>query len=303
MEEVLVYDRKTKVVQKERIYGHAALAFLYPKSRKGLSFIGRALCKIYARFPLFSVLYGTLQKTAKSKKKIKPFIKNFDVDSEEFEKPVQDFTSFNDFFIRKLKPSARPIAREQSSLVAPADGRYLFVENIFEKQTFYVKGQRFNVREFLGDDKLAEVFQAGSMLIARLCPSDYHRFHMPFTGTFSQVRRMPGPLFSVSPIALKKKLGYLWMNKRWIGEVRLTQGHSMVYAPVGATNVGSMTLTCGMQKEIQKGEEVGYFSFGGSAVLLFFQKDIIRFHEELLAMSSQGVETQLKMGESIGTFI
>ena len=84
----------------------------------------------------------------------------------------------------------------------------------------FVKGQQFDLGQLLGDDSLAARFADGSLILSRLCPVDYHRFHFPAAGTPGETRLINGPLFSVSPIALRTRLAYLWDNKRTITRLR-----------------------------------------------------------------------------------
>src|SRR5262249_40051796 len=151
-----------------------ALRLLY-----GDSFIskvlGYPLMHVLAKIPLFSALYGAWQKQPWTKRKIEPFIKAFDIDTSEFLEPVENFRSFNDFFIRKLKPETRPVAKGDDLAVIPADGRYYFFQDIDKTEGFIVKGEKFDLSKLLEDATLADSYAHGSMVMARLCPTDYHR--------------------------------------------------------------------------------------------------------------------------------
>src|SRR5207253_379926 len=110
-------------------------------------------------------------------RKIVPFIKRYSIDVKEFQDPVESFSSFNDFFIRKLKPESRPLT--QSPLDIPADGRYRFYNSLSDSFIFSVKNRDFTLKTLLRDDKQAEKYVGGSLVVARLCPTDCHRFYFP----------------------------------------------------------------------------------------------------------------------------
>src|SRR3989338_1675793 len=235
--EIQYIDRETGETQVEKVYGHRALSFLYGDSlaSRFFSFFLLPLC---ARIPLFSKVYGYLQGRKSSAKKVAPFIQSYGVDASEFAQAT--FESFNDFFIRKLKPAKRPIVQDPNCAALPADGRYLVFPDLENVKQFYIKGQSFDLATFLQSSAYAHHYQRGSMVIARLCPTDYHRFHFPTEGTPSEAGLVNGPLFSVSPIALRKRLSILWENKRVITEVDIGKFGTLLYIEVGATCVGTI---------------------------------------------------------------
>ncbi len=300
MEQVTYYDRQEQTTKIEQIYQHAALAFFYAAGKNPYGWLGRLCCKLYSTLPIFSHFYGWLQSLGFSKRKVVPFVEAFGLDPKEFIKDPKEFASFNDFFTRKLQPQARPIVSGAHVLAAPADGRYLCIQNLKQAETFFVKGQRFNLESFLGDQELAHRYSDGAMLLARLCPVDYHRFHLPCSCKIRLPEALPGALYSVNPIALRKYLSNLWMNKRWVIEMDTAAFGKILYCPIGATNVGSVSFTGPIGSQGEKGEELGFFSFGGSAIALFFQKDSVEFDQDLVEYGSQGVEVRLLMGQSIG---
>jgi phosphatidylserine decarboxylase len=239
-----------------------------------------------------------LQKQSNSAQKIVPFIKKYGIDSSEFVE--NQFASFNDFFIRKLKPEARPIEAAPTVAVLPADGRYLVFDSIKSVDHFYVKGQKFDLVGFLQDPILVDRFYSGSMVIARLCPTDYHRFHFPCDGFVGPSRLIDGPLFSVNPLALRKRFSIFSENKRMITEMKTTLFGELLYVEIGATCVGTIHQTYLSNSLVSKGDEKGYFSFGGSCVVLLFERGKIVFDQDLLKHSSQGIETKALFGQSLG---
>lgn len=284
-------DRESKKIEEEMVFGGHFLTFLYKDS-----LISKILLQFIARIPLFSWLYGCLQKTRGSRKRIAPFIKKFHIDSTEFLKTPEEFTSFNDFFIRKLKKSARPIAQKAC---LPADGRYYAMEHVTPASSFLVKGIPFDLERFLGSKELAQKYEGGTLLLARLCPVDYHRFHFAFDCTPSAPRHIRGPLFSVNPIATKKFPDIFWKNKREIVSLSTEEFGVVQAVLIGATNVGTIHYTYTPDTKYQRGEEMGYFSFGGSAMALLFEKGVITLAEDLLISSKKGIEVLGRLGQSL----
>lgn len=299
MTNIVYIDRQTGQKLNEKVYKERALRLLYGDS--WLSRLTRPwLLPFLAKSPLFSALYGRLQKHPSSARKIRPFIETFGVDSSEFLEPVEHFRSFNDFFIRRLKPEARPLAADPSVAVIPADGRYYFYANIKECEGFIVKGRKFKLEHLLGQASLAQEYQEGSMVLARLCPTDYHRFHFPCDCLPGPTKVINGWLYSVNPMAVKKNINILAENKRTLCELQTPLFGRVLYMEIGATNVGSIQQTYTPEQWQPKGAEKGYFEFGGSALVLLFAKDTIKFDPDLLAATAEGFEIRCLLGQPMG---
>jgi len=299
MTDIIYLDRTTKREEKEKVYGEFFIKELYGNGvlPRFLSFL---LVHFFSRIHFFSRLYGAFQKSAMSRFKIKPFIQGYQIDASEFLDPVESFSSFNDFFIRKLKPGCRPIEAHEDVAVLPADGRYLVFPTIDEAEGFWVKGKKFSLSELLDDDALAKRYEKGAMVIARLCPVDYHRFHFPCDCIPETARLINGPLFSVNPIALKRNIDILSENKRMITALKTTNFGDVQYIEVGATYVGSIVETYSSGKSYMKGEEKGYFSFGGSCLILLFEPNRIIFDQDLITTSAKKMEVRGLLGQSLG---
>ena len=280
-------DRETKKIETENVYGEKAIAFLY-----GDRWFQKFFTIFVAKFPLFSALYGLWQKAPWTKHKVKKFIDRFGVDPEEFEKKVSEFSSFNDFFIRRLKSSSRPLANEE--LIIPADGRYFFYPNIDETSGFIVKNQKFSLTSLVQDDALARRYAGGGLVIGRLCPVDYHRFHFPCEGIPAKSRRINGYWYSVNPVAVKKNLSIMTQNKRSVCELDTESLGKVLLIEVGATNVGSIIQTYQPGSLVKKGDEKGYFSFGASALIMLFEPGVMEFSEDLM---QQNHEIRCLMGQ------
>ena len=295
--EIEYVDRKTGRTEKEKIYGIRSLRLLYGNSLF-TRWISLFLLPYFARVPFISRFYGFLQKNSSSAKKIGPFIRMYEVDTTEFDD--RDFASFNDFFIRKLKPEARPVVDDPSRVAMPADGRYLVFPRLNKADRFYAKGQSFDIATFLQNSAYARRYEKGAMALIRLCPSDYHRFHFPVDAVASKPFLIRGPLFSVNPIALRKNLSYLWQNKRMITELDSEDFGTVLMVEIGATCVGTIHQTFDPFSPVRKGREKGYFSFGGYCIALLFAEGRIAFDEDLVHHSALGLETRACFGESLG---
>lgn len=288
-------DRINKEKKLERVYGDAVLDFLY-----GGSLVGKILAFLMAYIPLFSVIYGFFQRLPFSKRKIAPFIKKFGIDESEFLTPSHCFKSFDAFFTRKLKQKARPICHDPQIAIIPADGRFLFYPRIDQSDGFIVKGKKFSLEKLLGDPSLATSFAQGSLVLGRLCPTDYHRFHFPCDCIPSRSELINGPLYSVNPIAVKQNLSFLFENKRMITELETSSFGKVIFIEIGATSVGTIHQTYSPFTACKKGDEKGFFSFGGSSLVLLFEPGRIRFDDDLVKNSSLYIETLCQMGQSMG---
>lgn len=285
-------DRKSGTLITETPPGEGFLKLLYQNP-----FGKTALLPLVKRKALSS-RYGKMMNKASSVKKIQGFVNKLGIDMNESEKSVSEFTSFNDFFYRKLKPNARPI---ESGFVSPGDGKLIAFENIADVHNFFVKGRKFTLEEFLNSKSLAEKYQNSSLLILRLAPNDYHRYHFPYEGTPSKMTKIKGDYFSVSPYALASHFTKVFCeNKREFCELNTKDKGDMIIAPVGATMVGAIIETFTPNSEVNKGDEMGYFAFGGSTIVLLIDKDKINIDKDILENTKNSIETAVKMGEKIG---
>lgn len=299
IEQILFIDRLTGKLSPEKVYGGSFLRFLYGKNFFQ-KIMGKYLAALLACFPLFSRFVGWWQKQSWTKKKILPFINEHKIDAQEFLEEPSAFASFNDFFIRKLKPSARPICEKENVAVIPADGRYLFYPDIKEADGFVIKNKKFSIEKLLLDSRLAEIYDAGSMVIARLCPSDYHRFHFPCACIPGPSRLINGALWSVNPWALQHNFAIFTENKRVVTTLETDLFGPVIYIEVGAKAVGTIHQTYKPGSFCSKGAEKGYFSFGGSTLILLFKPNTIQFDADLITASTDHIEIKCLLGQSMG---
>lgn len=297
MSEIQYIDRQTKRVETEKIYGEFFINLFY--GRHLFSWLSAILLPL-KRLAIFSKIYGSIQKSRSSRKKIAGFIKKYQIDTSEFLEKPESFQSFNEFFIRKLRPECRPIAGGDQIAVLPADARYLFYPHIHLADGFHIKGKKFSLDKLLQDEALAAKYAEGAMVIARLCPVDYHRFHFPCACIPSAAKLIPGALYSVNPLALRRHLEILTDNKRMITELQTEKFGTIQYIEVGATCVGTIQQTYVPGKPVAKGAEKGFFEFGGSCLILLFENGKIQFDADLLAASERGFEVRGLLGQALG---
>jgi phosphatidylserine decarboxylase len=297
MDDIVYFDRYKNSTCVEKVYGDKALRWTYG------TLAGKISLNVLVKRAIFSHWYGWRMDQPSTREKIGPFIKQYGLDPSEFLCDVKDFASFNEFFFRKLKSEARPIAADPLSVVFPADGRHLCVPDLSQCDGLFVKGEMFSLPELLQDRKLAEQYAGGSLLLSRLCPVDYHRFHFPAAGIPGPTRLINGPLYSVNPIALCQNISILASNKRCVTELQTEAFGKVLLLEIGATCVGSICQTYTSEQTVSKGSEKGYFRFGGSSTITIFEPGRVRFDQDLVDNSKQHRELYARIGDRMGSAV
>lgn len=292
-EKIKYIERKTGEIKEEKVMGEGALKFLYYNP------FGSLLLNTVVKRKFLSEIYGKKMNKPESKMKIAGFIKEMNIDMNDYARDINEYKSFNDFFYRELKTGARTIDRTESVLVSPADGKILAYENLKEKDKFFVKGSEFTLEEFFSDKELAKKYEDGTFVIVRLAPADYHRFHFPATGKISETKKIKGYYYSVSTHAIKRNFRIFCENKREYAILSTKKFGDIAMIDVGATMVGSIVQTYKENSFVEKGDEKGYFLFGGSTCILVFEKDKIQVDEDIIENTKNGMETRIYMGEKI----
>ncbi|MBC2605074.1 archaetidylserine decarboxylase [Pelagicoccus albus] len=294
MSEIRFYNRYTGEEEVEVVYGEKFLRWTYETT------MGKIGLWLLAKRAIFSHWYGWRMSKPDSAAKIRPFIEKYGLDEGEFLEGIEAYSSFNDFFYRKLQNSARPLVEGEGTIALPADARHLGVPNLGAVEGLFAKGQFFDIQALLGSVSLADNYRRGTAVISRLCPVDYHRFHSPVSGRIVEQRLINGPLYSVSPIALRKSMGYLWENKRVLTVIETSNLGHVCFLAIGATCVGSIFMTAGEGQEIRMGDELGYFAFGGSCVITLFERDRVRLTDDLLEFGPKQREVYARVGDILG---
>ncbi len=219
------------------------------------------------------------------------FVKKYAVNMSEAQNPdTASYASFNEFFTRPLKPTARPIA--DAAFICPVDGAISQFGSIEKDQIFQAKGHSFSSTDLVGGDQaLADLFTDGSFANIYLSPKDYHRIHMPCDGRLKRMIYIPGKLFSVNPVTAREIPNLFARNERVVCVFESERG-PFVLTLVGATIVGSMaTVWHGIVNPprtkqvrtwdytaqnilLKKGEEMGRFLLGSTVVMLFPAKTL-----------------------------
>lgn len=246
---------------------------------------------------------------------IKWFMGAFKISLDEAEHPrPEDYVHFNAFFTRALKPGARPIAPDPQAFVSPVDGTISQLGKIEGNRIFQAKGQTYTTAELLGgDEELAQPFLGGEFCTIYLAPYNYHRIHMPVTGTLKEWLLVPGRLFSVNPATARAMPRVFARNERVVTMFDTAFG-PMAFVLVGALNVGSMETvwagqitpphvrggndeigrwTHGEPVVLERGAEMGRFNMG-STVILLTPPGAVRWDASATPAST------VRMGQSIG---
>ena len=287
-------ERKTGEIKVEKVPGEKYLKFLYYNP------LGELPLNLVVKKKFLTEYYGKKMDKPESVKKIPSFIEQADINIAEAKKRVEEFKSFNDFFYRELKEGARTVDYRENVLASPADGKILAFENLDIEKEFYIKGDKFTLEEFFADKKLANKYKNGVFMIIRLAPIDYHRFHFPADGEISESKLIDGVYYSVSTYAIKKNFRILCENKREYSILKTEKFGDIAMFEVGATMVGGIKQSYKSNSYVKKGEEKGYFYFGGSTCVLVFERGKVKIDEDLLENTKKGIETKVYMGEKIG---
>jgi len=288
------FNRYTGRVEEEAVYGGRWLRLAYGNPA------GRLATWALVRRAFFSSLYGRLMDRPGSRNGIGPFMKRFGIDSSEFE-DCAAHACFNDFFARRLAAGARPIDPSPDVAVFPADARQLGFQDCSAADGLLVTGETCSLAELLGDAELARRYARGALVISRLCPTDYHRFHFPLDGMPGKPRLISGPLDSVSPIALRRRVRILAQNKRVVTLLVGPPAGTVVLVEGGAACVGSIVQTHEPGRRVCKGDEKGCFKFGGSTVITLFEPARVRLADDLLEQSARRRELYARMGDRMAT--
>ncbi|KAM1014489.1 phosphatidylserine decarboxylase proenzyme 3-like isoform X1 [Malus sylvestris] len=300
---IVVFDRRTKRLVEELIDEKIVLSMraIY-QSKLGLGLLDTGAKELLQSI---SEKQGRKMNSVESAKDIPKFVEFFkdQINLADVKHPLEHFKTFNEFFVRELKPGARPIAcmDRDDVAVCAADSRLMAFKSVDESLRFWIKGRKFSIHGLLGKDQCSSGFIDGSLVIFRLAPQDYHRFHFPVSGTIQKIVNIPGCLYTVNPIAVNSKYCNVFTeNKRVVSIISTAEFGKVAFVAIGATMVGSVTFSKKEGDHIKKGEEFGYFSFGGSTVICVFEKDAIEIDEDLLSNSARSLETLVSVGMKLG---
>ncbi len=266
-----------------------ALGFLYCTP------FGRMILKVLVS-RWVSALAGAFADSRLSKPLIRQFIKNNSIDLNDYLE-TDRFRCFNDCFTRKIRPELRPVNNEASVLVSPCDG-LVSVYGIESDTVYPVKQSSYTVSSLLDNEELAKRYYGGICVIIRLCVDNYHRYSFIDGGTADRPVFIKGKLHTVRPIALRK-LPVFTENCREYTVMHTDNFGDVIQAEVGAMLVGKIH-NHPINGRFSRGEEKGMFLYGGSTVILLFEKDRAAIDSEFFSATEDGIETPIKMGERLG---
>lgn len=266
-----------------------ALSFLYGNA------FGR-LCLKAANKPLTAKMVGRYMNSRFSLKRIDKFVKENNIDMSLYED--RKFTSYNDFFTRRLKEENLHICTDENALISPCDSKLTAYE-LNEDSLFFIKGSPYSLAEFLKDEKLANEFNGGHMLVFRLTVDNYHRYCYFDTGSKGENIYIKGVLHTVKPISLGR-YNYYKQNCREYTVMQTKNFGKAIQAEVGAMLVGKISNRSG-RCDFVRGEEKGMFEFGGSTVVVILRKGAAILDADIVMNSKEGIETEVHIGERIGT--
>ncbi|RSH92293.1 hypothetical protein EHS25_008708 [Saitozyma podzolica] len=328
---ILVQDRMTGQLQEEKmaVYVRLGIRVLY-KGWRGQMEGGRARRLLKS----LSVKQGIKYDSPVSAADIAPFIAFHKLDIDEILDPLYSFNTFNEFFFRKLKPSARPVDEPGNDyrLVSCADCRMMAFETVEEATRIWIKGREFTVGRLLGPNykDVWDRYNGGALAIFRLAPQDYHRFHSPVKGTIGKMTLIDGEYYTVNPQAIRTMLDVYGENVRKVVPVHSDEFGQVMTVWVGAMNrnlraleshkfqdqhrppdpsrepaltpvvVGSILTSVEEGQLVERGDELGYFAFGGSTIVCLFEKGAVQWDEDLLGNGRAAIETLVRMGMGIG---
>ena len=248
-----------------------------------------------------------------SSRKIAPFVDFFNINMDDF---VQDnpnlYKTFNDFFIRDVKKEKRPVASSDDVIISVADCRLSVFSTMQQAEQIMIKGKHFTLEKLItnGIDKADEqkarnilnIFTSESPAVnSRLAPMDYHHFHSPVSGKITDLYHIPGEYFTVEPKALKSDINVLGENARTVAVIESKHYGRVLFVAIGAEAVGTVVFTVHEGDNVEKGDRIGHFEYGGSDVLMLFEKSV-EWDHDVTEVSKRGYESLTYVGEKIGVF-
>lgn len=293
------FNRVTQQVEDELVYGDGFIKWLYETKT------GEVLQDLISK-PCISKIYGMVQDFTISHLKIPGFVEKFKINLDDFlpeegRGEREPYSTFNQFFVRRFKLGKRSFIQSANEMAAFSEARYYGYEKVTAEEKVPVKGMCLTPEAILGHAKYELDFKDGPLLLARLCPVDYHRYHFPDDGVVIDNYAVPGILHSVNPIALRARPDILMTNYRHVTIVQTKNFGKLAYVEVGATCVGkivqSTPLTTGMK--FKRGDEKGLFLFGGSTVIVIGEAGKWTPSQDIIEHTKKGMETYLQLGMSV----
>lgn len=283
---IKVYDREKKEYIQEVQYGHNKLKFLYQNC------FGRIILRLVIN-PVFSKINGIYKKSCFSKKSINKLINDYDIDMTIYKE--KEYSSFNDFFTRQIKLEERELIENKNYFISPADSK-LLVYKITKDKILNIKDSNYTIEELVkGKFELSD-YKNGLCLIFRLSMDNYHHYCYPDSGKLKDFYKISGRLHTVSSISKKHKV--YKENKREISLLETENFGNLIFIEIGALLVGEIINN--YSTPFIKGEEKGYFSLGGSTIIILVKDKVLKIDDDIILNSNKNIETKVKYREKIG---
>jgi len=263
------------------------LRFLYN------TLVGRVILLFVTRVS-FSKIVTKFLDSKSSRIFIKKFIKKYNIDEYLFED--RKYESFNDYFIRNKKEEYINIDRDSNSFISPCDCK-LSVYQASDKK-FRIKHVDYELETLLKSSAFANEYCDSYVMVCRLTPGDYHRYCYIDDGYHDANKKIKGCLHTVRPIAVEQKNVFV-TNSRSYTVLDTVNFGQVIQIEVGALMVGKIKNNY-TNYSFKKGEEKGFFEYGGSTIILLVKKDNVKIDNYLINNTKRGYETKISIGERIG---
>ncbi|KAB8260994.1 phosphatidylserine decarboxylase-domain-containing protein [Aspergillus pseudonomiae] len=251
---------------------------------------------------------GKRERKPESHSEIKSFIDFYKIDMSQFEpSDPEAYETFEDFFIRKHAPGARPIhdVNDPTKAVIVSDSRVVVYPTVEATRRLWIKGNEFTIANLIRDADHAKRWEDGAVASFRLSPQDYHRYHSPVEGTVKWFKAISGDYYQVDPVALQSSVNILTENARCCVCIESKEFGDVLFVAIGATDVGTVEIHEHIREghHVKKGDEIGLFQFGGSSIIVAFEKGRIQLDEDLEKLSHQRIMVDVEVGMSMGRSI
>lgn len=299
-----IYNRKTKLTKRERM----PFKTLIENYIMFESFLKHFDTTWWVKELLFTESINDEHKYNKfaSAQLIPSFIDFYEIDMSAFKREMpSEYTTFNDFFTREVKPERRPVAEPDNMnvITSAADCRLTVFDNVAQAKDLLIKGKRFSLEALVGPNNkdLAQRFENGSCANFRLAPQDYHRFHSPIAGTVTKIYSLGGSVFTTEVSALQSDIDILTENEREIIVIE-SENVAILYCPISAESVGKVKIFVEEGQSVNRGDILGLFEYGGSDVFCAWNR-VIEWDEDVKFHSMKGIETLVEANERIGVMV
>jgi phosphatidylserine decarboxylase len=285
-----VWDRKTGKLIQEFLDDHPATYDSRPR---------RSITQWLESRRLYDWAVALYQNSAWSTRQIEPFIKKHQIDMSEFN--AVKYRSFAAFFDRKFRTGVRSFPTASTEMGAFSEARYFGWERLKPGQEFPIKGHSLDAEKILGNAGDASAYSGGPVLLARLAPVDYHHNHYPDDGVTVSSRCMGGPLWTVNRHALENQEDILFRNHRQVNILDTRSFGRLAFVEIGAMSVGRIQQIHPLDQPFCRGAEKSVFKFGGSAIILFGQRQAWIPSDDILENTKKGIETLVRLGEIVAS--